>query len=130
MRLLWVAPWGRPLARVYAEALRALGTQVLVVTSEQHHEHAGTAEHEVVVTGSVKHPASYRKALAAFRAARAFRPDVVVTEELTDPRLLPLLRLAPVATLVHDDSPHDATEQRPCSTAWCSAGPPRRRTCC
>lgn len=51
MRRLWVAPWVRPLARVYAEALRALGTQVLVVTSEQHHEHAGTAEHEVVVTG-------------------------------------------------------------------------------
>ena len=42
MRLLWVAPWGRPLARVYAQALRALGAEVLVVTSAQHYEHAAT----------------------------------------------------------------------------------------
>ena len=113
MRLLWVAPWGRPLARVYAQALRALGAEVLVVTSAQHYENAEDAEHELVVTGSVKHPGSYPSAVAAYRAARAFRPDVVVTEELTDPRLLPLLQLAPVAALVHDDAPHDSTEARP-----------------
>ncbi len=113
MRILWVAPWGSPLAAVFAEGLRAHGAEVLTITTPQHYEVAAATEGVVVVTGSIKRPASFGSAISALRVARRFRPDVVVTEEFTDPRLMPILRLAPVAVLMHDDAPHDHTELRP-----------------
>ena len=114
MKVLWVAPWGRPLASVYAAALRAQGHEVLVVTSGRHYEQAPPGAPAVVeVAGSLKQPRAWGSVARAVRAARALRPDVVVTEELTDARLYPLLLLAPVAVLVHDDAPHDETEVPP-----------------
>lgn len=110
VRVLWLAPWGRPLAAVFAEGLRAHGAEVLTITTPQHYEVAAATEGVVVVTGSVKRPASFGPAISALGVARRFRPDVVVTEAFTDPRLLPILRLAPVGVLMHDDSPHDHTE--------------------
>lgn len=111
--MLWVAPWGRPLAEVFALGLRSNGHEVLLVTSGRHHEAAAVNTDVFVVKGSLKQPTAWGSVAAAFRVARAFRPDVVVTEELTDPRLYPLLRLAPVAVLAHDDVPHDETEVGP-----------------
>lgn len=110
MRVLWVAPWGRPLAEVFASGLRANGHEVLVVTSGRHYENARPNQNTVVVEGSLKQPGAWGSVLTALQAARRFRPDVVVAEEFSDPRLYPLLRLAPVAVLVHDDEPHDETE--------------------
>lgn len=110
MRVLWVAPWGRPLAEVFASGLRANGHDVLVVTSGRHFEAARPDDDVLVVEGSLKQPHAWASVIRAMRAARTFEPDVVVTEEFTDPRLYPLLRLAPVAVLVHDDAPHDETE--------------------
>lgn len=113
MRVLWVAPWGRPLAEVLAAGLRTHGAEVLVVTTPRHYEDAAGTDGAVVVAGSPRHPSSWGSAVDAVRACRRFRPDVVVTEDFADPRLLPLLRGAPVAVLVHDDAPHDVTEVRP-----------------
>jgi len=108
-----VAPWGRPLATVFAAGLRAQGAEVLVVSTGSHYEAVGSEEDVVLVTGSTKQLASWGSLVSALRVARQFRPDVVITEELADPRLLPVLRLAPVAVLVHDDAPHDETEMQP-----------------
>ena len=113
VRVLWVAPWGRPLAAVFAEGMRAHGAELLTITTPEHYEVAAATEGVFVVTGSVKRPASFGSAISALHVARRFRPDVVVTEEFTDPRLIPILRLAPVAVLMHDDAPHDHTELRP-----------------
>lgn len=112
MRVLLVAPWNRPLARTLAGALHGRGDTTLVVSTPLHYEHADVRADEVVLTGSPRSPRAWADGVRVLRAARAFRPDVVLAEELTDPRLVPLLRLAPVATLVHDDAPHDATERR------------------
>lgn len=112
MRVLLVAPWNRPLARALAGALRAAGCTTLVVSTPLHHEHADARADEVELTGSPRSPRAWADGVRVLRAARSFRPDVVLAEEFTDPRLVPLLALAPVATLVHDDAPHDATERR------------------
>lgn len=113
MRILLVAPWGRALAAVLATGLREAGAQVLVVTSPRHYEATANDPKVLVVTGSARRPRSWATVVAALRTARAFDPDVVVAEEFADPRLLPMLRLAPLAVIVHDDAPHDQTETAP-----------------
>lgn len=109
MRVLFVNPWGRALARVYCDELVRLGHEVALVTTERHFERQEQRPYELLVEGAPKQPASWPGVLRVLAAARRFRPDVVVAEEFHDPRLLPLLRLAPVGTLVHDDAPHDHT---------------------
>lgn len=113
MRILLLAPWGRALAAVLASGLREAGAQVLVVTSPRHYEAAADDPNVLVVTGSARRPSSWPTTVAALRTARAFDPDVVVAEEFADPRLLPMLRLAPLAVMVHDDAPHDQTDTAP-----------------
>ena len=111
MRILWVAPWGRALGRVYLEEFARTGHEVLLVTTDRHFERwDAPAPYERLVTGSPKEPRSWPSVGRALAAARLLRPDVVVAEEFHDPRLLPLLAGAPRAVLVHDDAPHDATE--------------------
>jgi glycosyltransferase involved in cell wall biosynthesis len=115
MRVLWIAPWGRALARVYLDEMVRQGHEVLLVTTARHYEKQpeGCA-YEQVVTGNLRQPASWPSVANAIGAARRFRPDVVVAEEFHDPRLLPLLGAAPLATLVHDDAPHGEAETK----AW------------
>lgn len=111
LRILWLAPWSRALSRVYADELVRAGHEVLLVTTERHFERwAAPAPYEHLLTGSPKQPRSWPSVARAAAAARRLRPDVVVSEEFHDPRLLPLLAIAPSAVLVHDDAPHDATE--------------------
>lgn len=115
MRVLWVAPWGRALARVYLDALSGAGHEVLLVTTARHYEQpADGRDYERIIAGIPRKPTSWSGVASSYGAARRFRPDVVVAEEFHDPRLLPLLGLAPTVTLVHDDAPHDAAETK----AW------------
>lgn len=114
MRVLWIAPWGRALARVYLDEMVRQGHEVLLVTTGKHFEKLDAAPYERIVTGDPKQPASWPSVFGAIAAARRFRPEVVVAEEFHDPRLLPLLGTAPLATLVHDDEPHGAAETK----AW------------
>lgn len=112
MRVLWIAPWGRALARVYLDEMVRQGHEVLLITTAKHFEKADAAGYERLITGDPKQPRSLPSVLSALRAARRLRPDVVVAEEFHDPRLLPMLGLAPLATLVHDDTPHGAAETK------------------
>lgn len=114
MRILFVNPWGRALARVYCDELVRLGHDVSLVTTERHFERQEPRPYELLVPGAPRQPSSWPGVARVLAAARRFRPDVVVAEEFHDPRLLPLMRLAPVATLVHDDAPHDETHVK----AW------------
>lgn len=114
MRVLWIAPWGRALARVYLDEMVRGGHEVLLVTTAKHFEKSDAVGYERIITGDPKQPGSLPSVVSALAAAWRLRPDVVVAEELHDPRLLPLLGTAPLATLVHDDAPHDATETK----AW------------
>lgn len=114
MRVLWIAPWGRALARVYLDEMVRQGHEVLLVTTTKHFEKSHLARYERFISGAPKNPRSWPSAFAADSAARRLRPDVVVADQFYDPRLLPMTRLAPLATIVHDDRPHDPAERE----AW------------
>ncbi|MBA0046991.1 glycosyltransferase family 4 protein [Mycobacteroides sp. LB1] len=113
MRILWLSPWMRPLARVHTEALMGRGASVLLVTTDQHPESGPARDHEMVLEPSLKHPAGWASWARAVPKVRAFRPDVVITELVRDPRWQAFGAGRPRVLLVHDDRPHDASEERP-----------------
>lgn len=113
MRVLWLSPWLRTLTRVQVDALRAAGHECLVVTTDQHYEKVAARADERVLDPAIKDPRTLPALARVTAEARRFRPDVVVSELMHDPRWLPLTRLAPLVQVVHDDRPHDATEERP-----------------
>ncbi|GAC67485.1 glycosyltransferase [Gordonia soli] len=113
MKILWLSPWLRPLARAYAGELRAAGDEVLLVTSDQHPQPAVPLPWELVLDPRPKSPASWPSTAAAALAVRRFDPDVVVTELVRDPRWLGFARSVPRVSLIHDDQPHGPEERRP-----------------
>jgi glycosyltransferase involved in cell wall biosynthesis len=113
MRVLWLSPWMRPLARIHADALRSVGHEVRLVTSDQHPESGLPRDDEWVLDPRPKRASTYRPFWRVRREVRAYAPDVVVTELVRDPRWLSLAAGAPRIDVVHDDQPHDAGEQRP-----------------
>ncbi|MDL5155667.1 glycosyltransferase family 4 protein [Actinomycetospora termitidis] len=113
MRVLWLSPWLRTLTRVQVDALSAAGHECLVVTTDQHYEKVAARADERVLDPSIKDPRTVPALARVTAEARRFRPDVVVSELMHDPRWLPMTRLAPLVQVVHDDRPHDATEERP-----------------
>lgn len=103
----------RPLARVQAEALRARGADVMLVTSDQHPESDAARDYELVLDPRFRKVSTWSGSVAALRRVRRFQPDIVITELVRDPRWIALAGRAPRVQLVHDDRPHDSTEQRP-----------------
>lgn len=112
-RILWLSPWLRPLARVQVEALRRVGADVLLVTSDQHPESDTARDYELVLDPRFRTAGSWRPTFTAWRKLRDYRPDVVITELVRDPRWIALAGRVPRLQLVHDDRPHDAAERRP-----------------
>jgi glycosyltransferase involved in cell wall biosynthesis len=113
MRILWLSPWFRPTARIHAESLRALGAEVQLYTADLHPESDEARDYETVLLGRPIPTAGWREAADAYAKARRFRPDVVVTELLRDPRWRTFAALAPRVRLVHDARPHDSTHEAP-----------------
>ncbi|MUM16690.1 hypothetical protein BI330_09890 [Mycobacterium sp. CBMA 623] len=102
----------RPLARVHAEALSAQGASVLLVTTDMHPESGPARDYELVLPHSLKQAASWAPWARAVPKVRAFQPDVVITELVLDPRWQIFGAGRPRVLLVHDDKPHDASEER------------------
>ncbi|MGB3482225.1 MAG: glycosyltransferase family 4 protein [Mycobacterium sp.] len=98
---------------MHAENLRKLGAEVMLVTSDLFPESDRARPYETVLLGRPVPTAGWLPALGAYRRARSFRPDVVVTELLRDPRWRPLAELAPRVRMIHDDKPHDGTHTAP-----------------
>lgn len=113
MRILWLSPWLRSLARLHAENLERLGAEVMLVTSDLHPESDLPRPYETVLLGRPVPTRGWLPALDAYRRAKAFAPDVVVTELLRDPRWRAFASLAPRIRMVHDDKPHDETHGAP-----------------
>lgn len=113
MRILWLSPWMRPLARVHAEGLQRAGASVLLVTSDQHPESDAARDYELVLQPNPKKPGSWVQWSKALPTVSRFRPDVVVGELVRDPRWRAFGHGTPRLTLVHDDRPHDDSERRP-----------------
>jgi glycosyltransferase involved in cell wall biosynthesis len=99
-RAVWLSPLMRPLARVQAEALRARGVDMLLVTTDRHPESDAAREYEMVVDLHFRTVSTW---LAAWRRIRDFRPDVVIIEQVCDPRWTLLASGFPRIQLLHDD---------------------------
>ncbi|MGH3970723.1 MAG: glycosyltransferase [Mycobacterium sp.] len=103
----------RPLARVQAEALRRRGVDVLLVTSDRHPELDAARDYEVVLDPEFRIASGWRATIAAWRRARDYRADVVISELVSDPRWIALAGRTPRIQLVHDDRGYGATERQP-----------------
>jgi glycosyltransferase involved in cell wall biosynthesis len=112
-RVLYLSPWVRPQARVYAEALRRASVDVLLVTSEQHPECADVRDYELILDPRPKTPSTWPAFARSVRTVRQFDADVVLTELVRDPRWIALAWGRPRVQLIHDDRPHDAMEFLP-----------------
>ena len=112
LRMLWLSPLMRPLARVQAERLRARGIDVLLVTTDQHPESDGARDYELVLDPGFRTASTWPAALAAQRRIRKYRPDIVIVESVRDPRWIALAGRAPRIQLVHDERRDDGRRRK------------------
>ena len=115
LKILWLSPWMRPLARVYAESLAELGAEVLLITSDRHPSSDSARRYELVLDPRPKRLSTWPQFTRALHKVRQFSPHVVVTEIVRDPRWMAFAPGIPRAELVHDDQPHDQDHSIP---AW------------
>jgi glycosyltransferase involved in cell wall biosynthesis len=109
LRVVWLSPLMRPLARVQAEALRARGIDVLLVTTDRHPESDTRRDYEMVLDLSFRTASSW---LAAWRRIREHRPDVVIAERVRDPRWIALAGRTPRIQVVHDERRDEGGRRR------------------
>jgi glycosyltransferase involved in cell wall biosynthesis len=109
LRVVWLSPLMRPLARVQAEALRARGIDVLLVTTDRHPESDARRDYEMVLDLSFRTASTW---LAAWRRIREHRPDIVIAERVRDPRWIALAGRTPRIQLVHDERRDEGGRRR------------------
>jgi glycosyltransferase involved in cell wall biosynthesis len=112
LRVLWLSPLMRPLARVQAEGLRARGIDVLLVTTDQHPESDTARDYELVLDSRFSTASNWPAALAARRRIREHRPDIVICEGVREPCWIALAGRAPRIQLVHDERRDDGRQRR------------------
>lgn len=113
MRVLWLSPWMRTLARVHCEGLHDLGADVLLLTSDQHPQPLERQDWELVLDPRPKTARTWPEFAKSLAVVRKFRPEVVVSELVRDPRWLAFGLGIPRVNLIHDNRPHDPDEERP-----------------
>ena len=112
LRVLWLSPFMRPLARVQAEALRAQGIDLLLVTTDHHPESGRARDYELVLNSRFSTASAWSATLAARRRIRAHRPDIVITEGVRDPCWIALAGRTPRIQLVHDERRDDGQQRQ------------------
>jgi glycosyltransferase involved in cell wall biosynthesis len=111
--VLWLSPWTRPAVRVQSEALIRHGADVLLVTSDRHPESDAARDYELVLEPRFLSASTWPATLKAWQRVREFRPDVVIAEQVRDPRWIALAGRTPRVQVIHDDRPHDPVEALP-----------------
>jgi glycosyltransferase involved in cell wall biosynthesis len=109
LRVVWLSPLMRPLARVQAEALRARGMDVLLVTTDRHPESDTRRDYEMVLDLRFRTVSTW---LAAWRRIHEHRPDVVIAERVRDPRWIALAGRTPRIQVVHDERRDEGSRRR------------------
>jgi hypothetical protein len=74
LRVLWLSPWIRPLARVQSEALHQRDVDVLLVTSDRQPESDAARDYELVLDPRFRTASTWPVTLAALRRIRKYRP--------------------------------------------------------
>ncbi|GMA40695.1 glycosyltransferase family 4 protein [Mobilicoccus caccae] len=114
MKVLWLAPWFRTLSVAWADGLRALGHEVVVVTTDQHFDAPSLHPDDVLFRRPWRSAAGAAELAEAARYVRRFHPDVVVSELTRDPRFLLVAPFdVPLLVTTHDARPHDAANATP-----------------
>lgn len=114
VKILWLAPWFRTLAVAWANALRARGHDVVVVTTEEHFDAPPLHPSDVVFRNGWRSAGGVHELIEAGRCVREFGPDVVVSEVTRDPRFLVLAPAGvPLVVTTHDAKPHDGANRTP-----------------
>src|SRR5271155_581753 len=112
LRVVWLSPLMRPLARMQAEGLRARGIDVLLVTTDQHPESDTARDYELVLDPRFRPASTWPAALAAPRRIHEHRPDIVIAELVRDPCWIALAGRAPRIQLVHDERRDDGRHRQ------------------
>lgn len=99
--------------RVQSEALIRHGADVLLVTSDRHPESDAARDYEVVLEPRLLSAKTWPPTLKAWRLIRKFSPDIVIAEQVRDPRWIALAGRTPRIQVIHDDRPHDPVEALP-----------------
>jgi len=107
LRVLYLSPWMRPLARIYSEALIASGAEVLLLTTDHHTESDAPRPYELVLETGLKKVETWPQFPRALRRTRQFAPNVVIAEVVGDPRWMAFGAGVPRVHLVHDHKSHD-----------------------
>jgi len=113
LRVLWLSPWTRSLARISVESLIDAGADAMLVTSDHHPESGPARQYELVLDPRPKTLRTWPEFARALPRVRRFAPNVVVPEFVRDPRWLAFAPGVPRVQLVHDDRPHDEAEFHP-----------------
>ena len=112
MRVLWLAQWFRSLANIYGRGLTIEGHEVQIITTSKHPEPGPPLVEELVCPKRPYDPTWAHTFVQAERMYRRFRPDVVITDEVTDPAFAVLVqRMRPRWLVIHDALPHDHTHE-------------------
>ncbi|MDO5627575.1 MAG: glycosyltransferase family 4 protein [Mobilicoccus sp.] len=114
MRILWLAPWFSTLSVAWANGLRNLGHEVVVVTTDSHFDAPEPHARDIVLSHKWRTRPGAVEFIGAARQVRSFAAQVVVSEIGRDPRFLALLpRRVPIVTTTHDARPHDTANRTP-----------------
>ena len=114
LRIAIVWPWFRTLGHLYGLELEKLGHEVLLVTSERHFAGGEYGHVEEVLATQVGLVASAKSILKARKRLKAFKPDVIVVEDVYSHPVWWAARLVgvPLVGSIHDPVPHDANHTR------------------
>lgn len=107
LRVLYLSPWLRSLARIHSESLIDAGAEVLLVTSDKHPESDAARPYELVVDPRPKTLRTWPEFVKAAAKVRRFAPNVVVAEIVRDPRWMAFGMGVPRVQLIHDDKLRD-----------------------
>lgn len=84
----------------------------MLITANLHYEAAQPLDYERFLVGRPVPTKDWIQIPKIYNEARRFKPDVVVTEMLRDPRWMIFGSLAPRISVRHDARPHDETHKR------------------
>lgn len=109
MRILWLTNAFRAMAHIRREELRDAGVEMMLITSNRgFSRHFGPVrDYETVLLGRPVPWSDWVPCYRAYQEVKQFRPDVVVTELLADPRWRAFAGSTPRINLIHDADPHD-----------------------
>ncbi len=111
LRVLYLSPSLRSLARIYSESLVNKGAEVLLVTTDKHPESDAARPYELVLDTRPGTLRTWPEFARATRRVSKFEANVVVAEIVRDPRWMAFGIGVPRVQMVHDDRCHDDHDQ-------------------